>query len=100
MPSSFAKSTEQTKVRVVVPPEVPHDTKICIEDLVDTNFDESDVENLRDEKKLKQPGAGTQEPLKKQPASLSDPRTLERKEQCQLQARVRVTQNETNCTEL
>ena len=87
------------KKRVVVPPEVPHDTRICIEDLV-TNFDESDVENLRDEKKVKQPGAGTQEPVKKQPARGSDPRTLERKEQCQLQARVRVTQNETNCTEL
>ena len=52
--SSFAKSTktnEQKKVRVVVPAEVPHDMRKCIEDLVDTNFDESDVEELRAEKK-------------------------------------------------
>ena len=45
--SSFAKSTktnEQKKVRVVVPAEVPDDTRICIEDLVNTDFDESDVD--------------------------------------------------------
>ena len=28
-------SPERTEVRIVVPPEVPHDTRICIEDLVD-----------------------------------------------------------------
>ena len=38
-------------MRGVVPAEVPHDTRICIEDLVDTNFDESDVGELRAEKK-------------------------------------------------
>ena len=31
------------KVKMVVPPEVPHDTRICIEGLVDVDFDESDV---------------------------------------------------------
>ena len=36
--------------------------------------------------KRKQPGAGTQEPKKKQTTRDRDPRTLERKEQCQLQA--------------
>jgi len=48
--SSFAKSTktnEQTKVRVVVPAEVPHDTRICIEDLVNTDVDESDVDEQK-----------------------------------------------------
>ena len=38
-------------MRGVVPAEVPHDTRICIEDFVDTNFDESDVGELRAEKK-------------------------------------------------
>ena len=52
MPSSFAdKTKEQKKVGVVAPAEVPHDTRICIEDLVDTDFDESDVDELRAEKK-------------------------------------------------
>ena len=49
---SFAKSTktnEQKKVRFVVPPEVPHDARISIEDLVYTDIDESDVDELRDE---------------------------------------------------
>ena len=89
MLSSFAKpdkTNEQTKRSTVVPLEVPHDTRICIEDLVDTNFDESDVDELRDEKKAKQSRAGTQEPVKKQTARRWDPRALERKEQCQLQA--------------
>ena len=48
--SSFAKSTktnEQKKVRVVVPAEVPHDTRICVEDLVNTDFDESDVDEQK-----------------------------------------------------
>jgi len=69
--SSFArldKTNEQTKVRVVVPPEVPHDARISIEDLVDTEFDEPDVDELRVEQKVKQPGDGTQEPVKKQTA--------------------------------
>ena len=47
MPSSFAKSDKtngQTKVRVVIPSEVPHDTRMYIEDLVNTNVDESDVD--------------------------------------------------------
>ena len=50
MPSSFAKSTktnEQTKVKIRVPPEVPHDTRICIEDLVDTDVDEPDVDKQK-----------------------------------------------------
>ena len=68
---------EQTKQRVMVPPEVPHDTRIFVEDLVD--IDESDVDRLRDyEKKVKQPGAGTQEPVKKT-ARDWDPRTREQK---------------------
>ena len=44
--SSFAKpgkTNEQTKVRIVVPLEVPHDTRICIEDLVDMKTDQSKV---------------------------------------------------------
>ena len=49
MPSSFAKSkktNEQTKTKMVVPAEVPHDTRLCIEDHID--IDESDVDRLRD----------------------------------------------------
>ena len=34
-------SPEQTEVRIVVPSEVPHDMRICIEDLVDTDIDDS-----------------------------------------------------------
>ena len=38
------------KVRMMVPPEIPHDTRICIEDLVETDLDESDVDDSeRDE---------------------------------------------------
>ena len=75
---------EETKQRIVVPPEVPHDTRICVEDLVD--IDESDVDQLRVyEKIVKQPGAGTQEPVKRETAKDRDPRTLERKEQCRLE---------------
>ena len=60
--SSFAKpdkTNEQTKVRVALPPEVPHDARICIEDLLDID------ESKDNEKKGKQPGNGTQEPKKK-----------------------------------
>ena len=49
-------SPEQTEVRTVVPPEVPHDTRICVEVLVDkeikqlreckTRVSTSDMENL------------------------------------------------------
>ena len=56
MPSSFAKSTktnEQTKVKIRVPPEVPHDTRICIEDLVDTDVDEPDVDKYNSRQKSK-----------------------------------------------
>ena len=47
MPSSVAKSTktnEQKKVRFMVPPEVPHDARMSIED--PANFDEPDVDEL------------------------------------------------------
>ena len=81
MLSSFEKpdkTNEQTKVRVVVPPKVPHDTRICID------IDQS----KENEKKGKQPGNGTQEPKKKidrdrdprtreQTARDRDPRTLD-----------------------
>ena len=33
-------SPEQTEVRIVVPPEVPHDMRICIEDFVDIEIDQ------------------------------------------------------------
>ena len=33
-------SPEQTEETIVVPPEVPHDTRICIEDLVDMEIDQ------------------------------------------------------------
>ena len=65
--SSFATAdtNEQTEVRIVVPPKVPHDTRFCIEDLVDVEIDQ-----LRDyEKKGKQPGIGTPEPSKKSMAN-------------------------------
>ena len=65
-------------MRIVEPPEAPHDTRICIEDLVDTDIDESDIDELRDEKKRKQPGNGTQEQMKKT-AKDRDPRTPEQK---------------------
>ena len=40
--SSFAmvETHEQTEVRIVLPPEVPHDTRICVEDLVDMEIDQ------------------------------------------------------------
>ena len=38
--------------RVMVPPEIPHDTRICIEDLVDPDFEESDVDEWRDEREV------------------------------------------------
>ena len=34
---------------MVVPPEIPHDTRTCIEDL---DFDESDSNELREERKM------------------------------------------------
>ena len=80
--SSFAKpdkTNEQTKRIMVAPLEIPHDTRICIEDLVDTNFDESDVDELRDEKKAKQSRARTQEPVKKQTARDGTQRPLKEK---------------------
>ena len=69
--SSFAtaETNEQMEEKKVTL-EVPHDTRICIEDLVDMEIDQ-----LRDdEKKGKQPGDGTQEP-KKKTAMDRDPRT-------------------------
>ena len=51
-PSSFAKpnkTNEQTDVKIVVPLEVPRDTRISIEDLVYTDI-ESDIDELRVEK--------------------------------------------------
>ena len=45
-------SPEQTEVRIVVPPELRHDTRICIEDLADTDIDESDIDELRDEREV------------------------------------------------
>ena len=72
--ASTAETNEQKKVRIVVPPEVPHDTRNCIGDLVDTETDQ-----LRNyEKKVKQPGAGTQEPVKKT-ARDWNPRTREQR---------------------
>ena len=80
---------EQKKVGVVAPAEEQHDTRICIEDLVDTDFDESDVDELRAEKKgheskeqcsvhslrprrmNKQPGDGTQRPMKEKSSANS-----------------------------
>ena len=59
-------------MRIVVPLEVPHDTRICIEDFVDIEIDQL----KDDEKKGKQPGNGTQEPMKKT-ARDRDPRTDE-----------------------
>ena len=73
--SSFArpdKTNERTEVRTVVPPEVPHDTRICVEDSVDMEIDQL----KDDENKGKQPGNGTQEPMKKT-ARDRDPRTRE-----------------------
>ena len=61
MLSSIAttETNEQKEVRIVVPPEEPHDTRICIEDLVDMEIDQL----KDDEKKGKQPGIGTPEPV-------------------------------------
>ena len=82
---------ERTKVRFVVPPEVPN-----------TDIDESDMDELRgvaqqskdNEKKVKQSGAGTREPVMKQ-AALKEKSSAKCK-----RSRVRVTQNETSCREL
>ena len=45
-------SLEQTEVRIVVPPEVAHDTRTCIEDLVDTDIDESHSDELREDREV------------------------------------------------
>ena len=55
--TSTAETNEQTKVRIVVPLEVPHDTRICIEDLVD-------IDELRETKENSQ-GMGPKKPKKK-----------------------------------
>ena len=69
----------QMDVRIVVPPEVPHDSRICIEYLVGTDIDESDTDELKDDEKIgKQPGNGTQEPMKKT-ARDRDPGTHEQR---------------------
>ena len=68
--TSTAETNEQTKVRMVVPLEVPHDTRICIEDLVD-------IDELRETKENSQ-GMGPKNPRRKQPG-VRDPRTLEEK---------------------
>ena len=54
--ASTAETNEQTKVRIVVPPEVPHDTRICIEDLVAMEIDQS-----KDNEKERKTARGTQE---------------------------------------
>ena len=65
MRSSFAtaETNEKTEVRIVVPAEVPHDTRTIIEELVYTDADESDMDihqSKENEKKGKQPWNGTQ----------------------------------------
>ena len=90
-PSSLTKqgkTNEQKKVRVVAPAEVPHDTRICIADLVDTDFDESDVDELRAEKKehesKEQCSVHSLRPRRMNKQSgIWDPKTLDRKEQRQ-----------------
>ena len=79
---SFAstKTNEQMKVRIVVPPEVPHDTRIRIEDLVHMEIDQL----KDDEQKGKQPGSGTQEPVNKQPG-IGTPEPVEMKANTQRQ---------------
>ena len=44
-------SPTPTEQRIVVPPEVPHDTRICIEDL---DFDESDNDELSEEREMQE----------------------------------------------
>ena len=69
-------SPEQTEVRIVLPPEVPHDTRICIEDLVDIERVKKghEVDQLQDdEKKGTQPGIGTPGPVKEKEKSSSQP---------------------------
>ena len=81
-------SPEQTGVRIVLPPEVPHDTRICIEELVDMEIDQL----KDDEKKGKQPGNGTQEPVNKQPR-IGTPEPVEMKEKCKVRVSTFDTQN-------
>ena len=50
-------SPEKREVRIVLSPEIPHDTRICIEDLVDTDFDVSDSDELRDEREVQDENA-------------------------------------------
>ena len=45
-------STTPTEQRVMVPPEIPHDTRVCIEDIVNTDFDESDNDELREKREM------------------------------------------------
>ena len=63
--SSFATAGtgEQTKVKIWVPAEVPRDTRICIEDVNESDMDIH--QSKENEKKGKQPGTGTQGPVKK-----------------------------------
>ena len=48
-------SPTPTEQRVMVPPEIPHDTRICIED-----FEGSDVDEWRDEREVQDDGANIQ----------------------------------------
>ena len=47
-------SPTPTEQRVVVPPEVPHDTRICIEDLVDIEREKKghEIDQLREEREV------------------------------------------------
>ena len=54
-------SPEQTEVRIVVPPEVPHDTRICIEDFVDM-----DIDQLKEKRKVREATRRTEDNPQKQ----------------------------------
>ena len=45
-------SPEQTEVKIVLPAEVPHDTRICIEDFVDIEREKKghEIDQLREER--------------------------------------------------
>ena len=47
-------SPEQTEVRKVLPPGVPHDTRICIEDLIDIEQEKKghEIDQLREEREV------------------------------------------------
>ena len=72
--TSAPETNEQTKLRIVVPLEVPHDTRICIEEIVD-------IDELRSERK--QQGMGPKNPRRKQPGVSQGP--LKKKEHTQPQ---------------